>query len=474
MSDQPTAAQTDESDFSIPGDDVGSDPTPPPAPQTSPTGQPSAAATPSTPPPEVTGKAHFLGNLLRTILSGVQNAPGNPNNALDRGFMAASPQNQQKQKVAADTAQSEADIARSNASIAQMKAVNYKYMMARQPQEQQLKDMETLNKFTQQVIDDKGEVLSESSNQKAAEAESMRVRSTDPRVKAGAGDVFMMPHNDGKGGTAFSVVYIAHADKTQKAMDYENPYYDPEAEEGTINAQKTFHIGIGEPTLGSAHFMDNLNKAAAAKTKSDSQDYASIAKMPESNPNEVSAKLSRYNSEKSSNTHHYQQNKDLTDREITRLQGLHGTEQSDDVAKIKAGVGVRNDAKDAEGKKAGDAAVNYADTYLNGKSYTGPGDEALLEKFFELAKPSTGFRMTKQQIDLLTTARSWIEGAKAKAGHVEGGILFSDEQRKQIVTTMKALAASKGGGGNSAPVRPKNVPANAVWNAETRQWRLPQ
>src|SRR5271170_5436002 len=57
-----------------------------------------AQPSPQTPPPapKVTGKAAFMGNLLRTILSGVQNSTGNPNNAFDRGFQQASPQVQQQ------------------------------------------------------------------------------------------------------------------------------------------------------------------------------------------------------------------------------------------------------------------------------------------------------------------------------------------------------------------------------------------
>ncbi len=88
------------------------------------------------------------------------------------------------------------------------------------------------------------------------------------------------------------------------------------------------------------------------------------------------------------------------------------------------------------------AALDYADTYAQ-SVHTGSGDEALMEKFFELAKPSSGFRMSQPQIDMLRTARSWMEGTKALAYHALTGTWFSDEQRNQIMATMKALGEAK-------------------------------
>lgn len=87
-------------------------------------------------------------------------------------------------------------------------------------------------------------------------------------------------------------------------------------------------------------------------------------------------------------------------------------------------------------------ALDYAETYLPSK-HTGPGDEALMEKFFELAKPSSGFRMSQPQIEMLTKARSWMEGTKALAYHALTGTWFSDDQRADIVNTMKALGDAK-------------------------------
>jgi len=101
-------------------------------------------------------------------------------------------------------------------------------------------------------------------------------------------------------------------------------------------------------------------------------------------------------------------------------------------------------------------AVNYANDYLKSRTYTGPGDEALLEKFFELAKPSSGFRMTQQQIQLLQKSRSWFEGADAQVLHAQKGYWFSDQQRKEIVDTMNALAKAKGLDTGSNTNKPKH------------------
>lgn len=96
---------------------------------------------------------------------------------------------------------------------------------------------------------------------------------------------------------------------------------------------------------------------------------------------------------------------------------------------------------------AANDAINYATDYVNRGTFTGPGDEALMEKFFELAKPSSGFRMTQPQMDMLKNAQSWKDSLVAKARHAYSGTWFSDEQRKQIVDTMNQLGQSKGIGG---------------------------
>jgi hypothetical protein len=84
-----------------------------------------------------------------------------------------------------------------------------------------------------------------------------------------------------------------------------------------------------------------------------------------------------------------------------------------------------------------------ADDYLTNGSFTGAGDEALQEKFFELAKPSVGFRMTAPQMQMLQDSRSWMGSIEAHMRHATTGTWFSDDQRKQIVQTMKQLGEAK-------------------------------
>jgi hypothetical protein len=140
-------------------------------------------------------------------------------------------------------------------------------------------------------------------------------------------------------------------------------------------------------------------------------------------------------------------------------------------------------AKEEAGKAPAKQAIEYADSYKSG-IHTGPGDEALMEKFFELAKPSTGFRMSQPQIDMLKNARSWAGSLEGHLRHATTGTWFSDEQRDQIVGTMHDLAKAKGLEGDSqgaqtaAPQRPSGVPANYQWNPQGNggngSWRAPQ
>jgi hypothetical protein len=108
----------------------------------------------------------------------------------------------------------------------------------------------------------------------------------------------------------------------------------------------------------------------------------------------------------------------------------------------KAGTKAKGDAA----KQPAKDAMNYAETYLQAPAHTGSGDEALQEKFFELAKPTTGFRMTQPQMDMLQNSRSWMGSLAAHIRHATTGTWFDDTQRKQIVDTMRDLAKAKGVG----------------------------
>jgi hypothetical protein len=127
----------------------------------------------------------------------------------------------------------------------------------------------------------------------------------------------------------------------------------------------------------------------------------------------------------------------------------------------KAGTFAKNQAAFDKVNGPVDAAMEYANTYLQNPKHTGSGDEALQEKFFELAKPSVGFRMTQPQIDLLQNSRSWMNSAEAHIRHATTGTWFSDDQRKEIVQTMKDLAAAKKKSGGAQAVPSSQAPAKA-------------
>jgi hypothetical protein len=116
-------------------------------------------------------------------------------------------------------------------------------------------------------------------------------------------------------------------------------------------------------------------------------------------------------------------------------------------------------------------AMNFANSYLamGPAHFTGAGDEALMEKYFELAKPSSGFRMTQSQQDMLKNSQDAFNSLKARAGHLAHGTWFSDQQRQQIVGAMADLARSKAagaaavhGGGVPQPAAPAAAPPPAV------------
>jgi hypothetical protein len=109
----------------------------------------------------------------------------------------------------------------------------------------------------------------------------------------------------------------------------------------------------------------------------------------------------------------------------------------------KSGTKAKADAATEKTTAPVEAAMQYADDYLTNGSFTGAGDEALQEKFFELAKPSVGFRMTAPQMQMLQDSRSWMGSIEAHMRHATTGTWFSDDQRKQIVQTMKQLGEAK-------------------------------
>lgn len=119
------------------------------------------------------------------------------------------------------------------------------------------------------------------------------------------------------------------------------------------------------------------------------------------------------------------------------------------------GTAAKADAA-AEKQAPMEAAKDYAHTYLQGGNFTGPGDEALLEQFFELTKPSTGFRMNQNQIKILLDSRSFMESVSARAHHLisPNAPWFDDTQRQHIVKTMDDIATAKEGAQKNAHAQP--------------------
>lgn len=163
-----------------------------------------------------------------------------------------------------------------------------------------------------------------------------------------------------------------------------------------------------------------------------------------------------------------------------RRQAAEGTAQQREFEQNRQTENDKEKKQAAEEKSTEpvESALNFAETYQQSK-HTGPGDEALMEKYFELAKPSSGFRMTKDQMAMLQQARSWMEGTKAMAYHALTGRWFSDEQRNQIIETMHQLGdakraahatasggSAKGGVGQASRFteggKTYNIPANQV------------
>lgn len=108
--------------------------------------------------------------------------------------------------------------------------------------------------------------------------------------------------------------------------------------------------------------------------------------------------------------------------------------------------GTKNKADEAIAKKLDPIkkSLTVADDYLKNGVFTGPGDIALQEAFFNLTKPDTGFRMNQQQMNKLADSRSWMSSLKGQAYHAIHGTWFDDKQRAEMVQTMKDVARANG------------------------------
>jgi len=277
--DQQSAAQTDEQDFSIPGqqDDAGSlgNTEAPPKTSAPASASPSASAGPSTQQANATSegqaapygdmldkteKIHphiaILAGLAQKFISAVQNAPGNPNNAFDRGFQNASPANQQLQKAQVSKAMSEADQAKLQTSITGMKALQYEYLLKRLPQEDQENHLKAISEFKQNLIKEGASVEAEGDDEKASDAQAFHLNGTDPRALNHSGRFYSLPTMDSSGKPKFDTVFVPSKDTLQNDFKWT----DPDGNEQTIPA--------GTPMTGAlGKFVEAQQKGAQNQTK---------------------------------------------------------------------------------------------------------------------------------------------------------------------------------------------------------------
>jgi hypothetical protein len=383
----------------------------------------------------------FLGNLLKTLLAGGVAGLGSSGskfgNAVKAGAAVADPVAQKLKQAQVSKAMSEADQAKLQTSITGMKALQTEYLLKRLPQDDQLKHMKVISDFKDNLIKNGASVEAEGDDEKGSDAQAMHLNGTDPRALNHSGHFWSLPTMSEEGKPKFDVVYVPTKDTLQNDFTWNGA----DGEEHTIPA--------GTPMLGLPKMVEQLQKDVQGDTKAQHSQMAAALK-PNVPDTEIPQTIGWLQNQKKQNTPLYQQNKNAVDAQINMLNPAHDKIQADKLAQARAMSEQKNQLSDEKTAKGAGDDINYVNDYINSKKYTGPGDEALMEKFFDLAKPSTGFRMSQPQIDMLKNARSWMDSAEAKTRHATSGTWFSDTQRSQIADTMKMLAKAKGAGGGAA------------------------
>ena len=342
MADGPNNSALQESeqdDFGIPGQDdtgsqnsdMGAQTGPPPPPDLSGSVQqrPNAPQGPSPVQVDTTQKVHphmaILAGLVNKVLTGIQNAPGNPAKALDRGFMQASPNNQAMQQAAVSKATSEADLAKQQVAIAGMKAIQLKYMIQRLPQEEQSKYLDSLGEFKNKIIKLGGQVEAEADDQQGAEGKATLLSNTDPRATNHAGRFYAMPEPFAPGKPPkWDVVYIPTKEVLQDAIDFETP-----------DGEKV-HLDAGMPIgAGFAKAIQAFSTSAQSGTKALHQQMGkALGVVPEG---EVTQTANWLESQKNQNSAIYQQNKDAIDKQIPTLRATEKQVQQEKLSQAAAG-----------------------------------------------------------------------------------------------------------------------------------------
>lgn len=359
--DPNSAAQNDEQDFALPGQDDGDggggggdSAGGPPAPQAfpaGPQGSPGAQTSPqqaASPPqgtpaqeadtnaaesaPKISGRAMFLGGLLKTILSGAIAGAGasgtRMGNEVKAGSQAAPEQQLQQAKIS--TAMSDADQAKAQASITGMKALQTEYLLKRLPADDQMRHLETVSNFKQALIKEGADVVAEGDDEKASDAQAFHLNGTDPRATSHAGKFYSLPTIDSDGKPKFDTVYVPSKEVLQN--DYK--YTDSNGKEQTIPA--------GTPMAGAmGKFVENLQKSVQQDTKDQHKQMADALKpnVPDAVANQTIGWLQAQQKE---NTPLYQQNKNAVDAQINTLKAAHGQNLGEAIAKKNAGIASQN------------------------------------------------------------------------------------------------------------------------------------
>ena len=507
--DLQTAAQDAEQDFSIPGQDSGnfmempagigpSSPGPSAAPvaPSAPQGMTSDELAQSFRPgqPRITGKAQFFGNLLKTLLSAVQNAPGNPNNAFDRGFMAQSPQAKQMQQMKQQTQQanlahiqSETDAEKAQTALTGMKALQLKYLLARLPQQLQEQHLETIAKFKDFLVKSGASVEAEADDMKAGDAQAARLNGSDQRSTGHAGRFYNMPSMDEEGKPKWEVVYVPNKDVLQS---------DWESDDGSIQIKAGTPIGAGFAAV-----ISKMQKGAQDDTKAEHTAMANALK-PNVPDSEINQTVEWLKSQQKQNTPLYQQNKNAVDAQINTLTAAQRTTQTQKLQQMRAGAEIRKESKedeltsstrtmteaaprvidlvdrvsnliDQQVKTLGPAASRWNEFMAGKVGAPNPDftklrtDVGLLTTL--LMRMHVGARggeyIMKHFQDLIDTGKQSPENLRAALGEIRS---YAQDVAKEGGKTVPAAPQQ------TVPQRPSGVPANAIWNPETRQWRLPQ
>jgi hypothetical protein len=368
--DQDSAAQDDESSFALPGQDDGdggggaapapgaqafpAGPQGSPAPQTSPQqpanpmqGTPAQEADTNAAEsgPKVSGRAMFLGGLLKTILSGAIAGAGasgtRMGNEIKAGSQAGPEQQLQQAKIS--TAMSDADQAKAQASITGMKALQTEYLLKRLPQDDQMRHLETVSNFKQALIKEGADVVAEGDDEKASDAQAFHMNGTDPRATSHAGKFYSLPTIGSDGKPKFDTVYVPGKDVLQNDYNYK----DSDGKDKSIPAGTSMGGAMGK-------FVEDMQKSVQQDTKDQHKQMADALKpnVPDAVADQTIGWLQ---AQQKQNTPLYQQNKNAVDAQINTLKVAHSQ-----IAAEKAEVDAR------KAKEKADAASAKVGSYVMG------------------------------------------------------------------------------------------------------------